>query len=46
MSSNEFVLHKDYENFASYLRIDYEDYVELLSDFEFDEDQIEYALSI
>ncbi len=47
MSTDELVLHKDYEEFASsYLGVEYEDYVELLSDFEFDEDEIEYALSI
>ena len=44
MSSNELMLHKDYEDFASYLHVEYEDYVELVGDFELDED--EYAVSI
>ena len=35
MSADELVLHKDYE-----------DYVELVGDFELSEDEIEYALSI
>ncbi len=47
MSTDELVLHKDYEDFASsYLGVEYEDYVELMGDYEFDEDEIEYALSI
>jgi hypothetical protein len=47
MSADELVLHKDYEDFASsYLGVEYEDYVELVGDFELDEDEIEYALSI
>ena len=45
MSVDELVLHKDYEDFASsYLGVEYEDYVELVGDYELDED--EYALSI
>ena len=44
MSADELVLHKDYEDFASYLGVEYEDYVELVGDFELYED--EYALSI
>ena len=44
MSADELVLHKDYEDFASYLGLEYEDYVELLGDFGLYED--EYALSI
>jgi len=47
MSADELVLHKDYEEFASsYLGVEYEDYVELMGDFELDEDEIEYSLSI
>ncbi len=43
MSTDELVLHKDYEDFASsYLGVEYEDYVELMGDFELDED--EYVL--
>ncbi len=45
MSTDELVLHKDYEEFASsYLGFEYEYYVELMGDFELYED--EYALSI
>ena len=44
MSADELVLHKDYEEFASYLGLEYEDYVELVGDFELYEDK--YALSI
>jgi hypothetical protein len=42
------ILHEDYENFAQYLGIDYEDYVELLGDYELNEDEleVEYALSL
>ena len=38
---DEMTLHEDYENFASYLGIDYDDYVELLGDFEFAEGELE-----
>ena len=35
MSADELVLHKDYEDFASsYLGVEYEDYVELMGDFD------------
>lgn len=39
MSADELVLHKDYEDFASYLGLEYEDYVELVGDFELYEDE-------
>lgn len=45
----ELMLHKDYENFAeNYLGIDYEDYVELLSDFDLYEGELEldYEMSL
>lgn len=46
--TDQFVLHDDYESFAKYLGVDYEDYVELVGDFELSEDEmeIEYSLSI
>ena len=45
MSADEMKSHDDYEDFASsYLGVEYEDYVELVGDFELYED--EYALSI
>ena len=31
---DEMLLHDDYEDFAKYLGVDYDDYVELLGDFE------------
>jgi len=48
MSVDELVRHDDYEFFASYLGVDYDDYVELVGDFELSDDEIEieYALSI
>jgi len=48
MFVDEFVRHDDYEFFASYLGVDYEDYVELIGEFELSEEEIEieYALSI
>jgi hypothetical protein len=48
MSIDELVLHDDYEYFASYLGVEYDDYVELVGDFELSDDgiEIEYALSI
>ena len=50
MSADELVLHKDYEDFASsYLGVEYEDYVELMGDFDwfdFGLYEDEYALSI
>lgn len=45
---NDLMLHEDYENFAeNYLGVDYEDYIELLSDFEFPEGELklEYSMS-
>ena len=44
MSADELVLHDDYEDFASYLGLEYEDYVELVGDFELYEDN--YVISI
>jgi hypothetical protein len=47
MFSN-FVLHDDYEYFAEkYLGIDYDDYVELVNDFELSEGEleVEYEMS-
>lgn len=39
----ELMLHDDYETFAeNYLGVDYEDYVELLSDFELPEGELEF----
>lgn len=48
MIDDEMKSHDDYESFASYLGVEYEDYIELVGDFEFCEDEIEieYALSI
>ena len=47
MSTDELVLHKDYEEFASsYLGVEYEDYVELMGDFELDEDVRKQLLQI
>ena len=44
---NSFVLHDDYENFASYLGVDYEDYVNLqLGLPDEDEIEIEYPVGI
>ena len=44
MSADELVLHKDYEDFASYLGLEYEEYVDLVGDFELYEDN--YVISI
>ena len=44
-----YLLHKDYENFAeNYLGIDYDDYVELLGEFELSEGELEleYEMSL
>lgn len=41
MFEKEMILHDDYENFANYLGVDYEDYVELLGDFIYDENEVE-----
>lgn len=42
-----FVLHDDYETFANYLGIDYEDYVNLqYSLYDEDEIEIEYSMSV
>ena len=38
---DEMMLHDDYEDFAKYLGVDYDDYVELLGDFEFAEGELE-----
>ena len=48
MSVDEMMRHDDYEVFAKYLGLDYEDYVELIGDFELSEDEVEveYALSV
>ena len=48
ISKDELNLHDDYETFASYLGIDYDDYVELLGDFntDLDEIEIEYSMSV
>jgi hypothetical protein len=38
----ELMLHEDYESFAeNYLGVDYEDYVELLSDFEIPDEEFD-----
>jgi hypothetical protein len=40
-------LHDDYENFANYLGVDYDDYVNLqLGLYDEDEIEIEYSVSI
>ena len=40
---HDLMLHKDYENFAeNYLGIDYDDYVELLGEFELSEGELEF----
>ncbi len=41
MLEKEMVLHDDYEQFAKYLGVDYEDYVELLNDYYYDENDVE-----
>lgn len=41
MLDKEMILHDDYEQFAKYLGVDYEDYVELLNDCYYDEDDVE-----
>jgi len=46
MIVDEMKSHDDYESFASYLGVEYEDYIELVGEFELGEDEIEYALSI
>lgn len=48
MISDDLMLHDDYEDFAKYLGVDYEDYVELLSEFEVpDYDlEVDYSLSL
>jgi hypothetical protein len=48
MSFNEMVLHDDYESFASYLGVDYDDYYEMINDLnlESEEIEIEYSLSV
>ncbi len=48
MIYDEMKSHDDYESFAKYLGVDYEDYAEMIGDFELCEDEIEieYALSI
>jgi hypothetical protein len=48
MIDDEMKSHDDYESFAKYLGVDYEDYAEMIGDFELCEDEIEieYALSI
>lgn len=48
MIVDEMKSHDDYESFAKYLGVDYEDYAEMIGDFELCEDEIEieYALSI
>lgn len=38
---DEMLLHDDYEDFAKYLGVDYDDYVELLGDYEFTEGELE-----
>jgi hypothetical protein len=38
---DEMTLHDDYEDFAKYLGVDYDDYVELLGDFDFAEGELE-----
>ena len=48
MIDDEMKSHDDYESFAKYLGVDYEDYAEMIGDFELCEVEIEieYALSI
>jgi hypothetical protein len=46
MSVDELVRHDDYEFFASYLGVDYDDYVELIGDFELSDDGIEIEYSL
>lgn len=41
MFEKEMILHDDYENFAKYLGVDYEDYMELLGDYDYIEDEVE-----
>jgi hypothetical protein len=42
MYCNELMLHTDYQSFAeNYLGIDYEDYVELLSEIELPDDEFD-----
>ena len=46
MFAEKFILHDDYEYFAEkYLGIDYDDYVELVDDFDFSEVEVEYEMS-
>ena len=44
----DLILHDDYEGFANYLGVDYDDYVNLEMGFEDDEDgiEIEYSVAI
>ena len=46
MIDDEMKSHDDYESFASYLGVDYEDYIELVGEVEVGEDEVEYALTI
>ncbi len=46
MTVDDLKSHDDYESFASYLGVDYEDYIELVGEFEVGEDEVEYALTI
>lgn len=39
------ILHEDYENFANYLGIDYEDYLELIGDYEISLDDVDFAMN-
>lgn len=41
MNDKEMILHDDYENFAKYLGIDYDDYMELLGDYDLYESEVE-----
>jgi hypothetical protein len=38
----EMTKHDDYEYFANYLGVDYDDYVELVGDFDYGEGEVEY----
>ena len=38
----EMTTHDDYEYFANYLGVDYDDYVELIGDFDYGEGEVEY----
>jgi hypothetical protein len=38
----EMTKHDDYEYFANYLGVDYDDYVELVGDFDYSEGEVEY----